>query len=535
MQVNKRIIFTGAEIVTLTEELPLAEAVSVAGGRIECVGSRREVLDYARGGDFTIVDLEGGVLHPGFIDTHSHLSMLAVSLSQVRCGPELGSVGGVLEALRRKAARLPEGEWVVGMGYDDLAVAEGRHLTRQDLDAVSKERPVFVKHVSTHVGYANTACLNALGFTPVTRIPGGEVRLDSRGELSGVLLENAAFEAFERLPKPSVGQLAANLKKAVALYSQQGFTTFMDGGVGYDLDATIIMNAYARLARSGELEARAYLQLVPDVLDRLIPYGLWNLSGEYLSLGGVKYFVDGAYLAFTAALFEDYLGRPGCKGDLLFSVTEIETVIKKYHKMGIQVAVHVNGDRSLEVALAAFEKAVAEHPRTDLRHMLIHAQLVTDERLARMKACGIIPSFFPPHISIWGDRHWEVTLGPERAARLDPAGSCVKLGLPFGLHSDTPVAPITALGCMDAAVNRKSPGGRLLGGDQRIAPLEALKAYTVYAARCCAGERDRGRIAPGYYADFVLLSDNLASIAPERLGEVQVLMTVCGGKVVFKK
>lgn len=526
-------IFANAEIVTLCETAPKAEAVCVAGGRILHVGSLSEVRA-AAGGTAREIDLGGGVLYPGFIDTHSHLSSCANCLDQVYCGLSCGSVAGVIEALKAKAATLKDGQWLLGYGYDDTGIADNRHLNRHDLDKVSKDVPVFVMHISVHFAYANTKALELLGITKDTRIDGGEIGLEQDGTPSGYLEEMAAMMTMSRLPAVSPETVRENLARAVAVYNSQGFTTFMDGGIGLSGDPDVLLRGYLSLAKSGELNARAYLQLLPEVMEKFAPCGVFRFGSDSLAIGGLKYFIDGSIQGFTAALQDDYHTRPGFRSALLFPEEEIDAMVLKHHLQGIQVAIHTNGDYAIEAALRAFEKAVARDGRRDLRHMLVHAQTATDGQLARMKECGIIPSFFGRHIEVWGDRHAAIFLGPERTARLNPAGSAVRLGMPFSLHVDSPVLPVTAIDCMHAAVNRVSSGGELYGADQRISPLEALRAYTTYASLCCGGEHDRGKIEPGRFADFVLVSDNLETIAHETIRDARVKMTILGGRVVYQ-
>lgn len=361
-----------------------------------------------------------------------------------------------------------------------------------------------------------------------------KIVLDGNGLPTGLLLENAIIEASGRLPVPTEAQVRESLVRAIAEYNKKGFTTFQDGGLGINGEAEVFLRPYMELAREGRLNARAYLQLLPSEMDKLIPLGLWGIGNDHMKIGGVKYFTDGSIQGFTGALLEDYYTRPGYKGALLWSQEEIDEIIIKYHCLGFQVAVHTNGDAASESVIQAFEKAVERCPRTDLRHMLIHAQLVSDSQLERMKACGIIPSLFARHIEVWGDRHAAIFLGPERTARMDPAGSCVRLDMPFSLHVDTPVLPVTALGSMHAAVNRISDGGVLFGGDQRITPRQALEAYTTYASLCCGGEHDRGRIEPGRFADFVLLDSDIEAIDPSGIRDIKVLKTICGGRVVYE-
>ncbi|MDD4701840.1 MAG: amidohydrolase [Desulfovibrio sp.] len=529
-----RTIFTNADIVPhFCADGLKAEAFCTAAGRILHVGSLAEVRRAAGPGS-TEVDLCGGVVYPGFIDTHSHLSSCAECLDRVDCGLSNKSVAGVLKALRAASASIDNDGWVLGYGYDDSGLPDNRHLTRHDLDEVSRDKPVFVVHISVHFAYGNTKALELLGITKDSRFDGGEVGLGEDGLPSGYLAEMAAIAAMGRLPTSSPDKLRSNLSRAIAVYNSQGFTTIMDGGIGLSGDAEQITRSYLDLMREDSLNARVYLQFLPQIMDTLRPLGLYHFGSDYLTLGGLKFFLDGSIQGFTGALLEDYHTRPGHKGTLLLSEEEICSIVGLHHQTGIQVAMHANGDRAVEAALQAFEKAISDYGHKDLRHMIIHAQTASDSQLERMKACDIIPSFFARHIEVWGDRHAAIFLGPERTERLNPAGSSVRLNLPFTLHVDTPVLPVTALGAMHAAVNRISSGGILMGPDQRITPLEALKAYTTTAALCCGGEHDRGKIASGRFADFVVLSDNLESIPAENLRDVRVNMTFTGGRMVYQ-
>lgn len=534
---GKTTVYYGVPVITMSDTLPEAEAVCVAQGRILAVGTREAVCACAgpQAEQVDLRELGGSALYPGFIDTHSHLSQYSACLDQAYCGNSLGSIAGVLDALRSKAAESAASDsWVLGYGYDDSGISDKRHLTRHDLDAVCADRPVFVTHISVHFGYANTLGLRLLGMTADRRIPGGDIALGEDGQPLGLLAENAAFAAFQQLPTPDASQTCTNMQRAIAEYNKCGFTTILDGGIGIS-DPEIMLGAYMALNREHKLHARFWLQMVPTMMDKLLPYGLWDFGGDYLKLGGVKYFTDGSIQGFTAALLEDYHSRPGFKGELLFDPETITEVICRYHCLGMQVAVHTNGDAATEAVLQGFERAVTLLPRTDLRHMIVHAQLASDDQLARMKRLGIIPTLFSRHIENWGDRHKAIFLGPQRVARMNPAGSCVRLNMPFSLHVDSPVLPPTALGSMHAAVNRISDGGELLGADQRISGLDALRAYTTHAALTCGGEHNRGRLEPGYFADFVLLSDRPEKADPRTIRGIQVCATICGGQVVYQK
>ncbi len=534
MLVKEKIVFTGADIITLSDKIPHAQALCVSNGRIDCIGSEDEILAYAKMGKYRLIKMQG-TLYPGFIDTHSHLSMYANCLDQIYCGSELGSIPAIQEKIAQKVQTTKEGEWIIGYGYDDSAISDNRHMNKRDLDAISTKHPILISHISNHMGYVNTQALNLLNFNSKTKISGGRIVLDEHNEPTGFILENALIAAFGKLPPVTEEKIKENITRAIADYNKSGITTFQDGAIGFNGNPSAIIRAYTSLDREKKMNARGYLHFIPKVMDKLIQFGLWKFGSEYLTFGGAKYFTDGSIQGFTAALQEEYHSHPNFKGNLLYTRQKIQNIIAKYHKMGIQTAVHANGDAACEAAVYAFEFAIKKYGYQKLNHMLIHAQMASDSQLERMKKCGITPSFFSRHLEVWGDRHYKTFIGPKRANRLNPAGSCVRLNMPFSLHVDTPVLPVTVLGSMHAAVNRISSGGRLLGKEQKISPLQALEAYTVHAAPCCNGENNRGKIEPGMFADFVLLDKNIETTKIQKLRDIQVKMTICGGKIVFQK
>ncbi|MBQ2761065.1 MAG: amidohydrolase [Mailhella sp.] len=530
---EKRTIYAGARFITLDGNRPEVECLCVMGGRIECLGSREEVLASIGSAAHELVDLGGAVVYPGFIDTHSHLSLFSNMVNWALCGTACGSIAGVLEALRAWAGKNPEG-WILGYGYDDTGLPDTRHLTREDLDSVSTHRPVMVAHTSLHMGSFNSRALELLGFDGKADIPSGEVVLDASGIPTGLLLENAFFKAIESLPQPSPEQVMEHMRQAMHCYASKGFTTFIDGGVGAAGGPREFMQAYMELTRRGQMAIRGCLQLLPAEMDKVLEAGMRDLGSDWLRFGGVKLFIDGSIQGFTAALEEGYHTRPGEFGCMLCTPEELSEQVMRYHAKNIQVAIHTNGDRAAEVVVRAFEKAVERYPGHRPPHMVVHAQTVTEEHLRRMKACGVIPTFFARHVEVWGDRHKNLFLGPERAARIDPCGSAVALGMPFSLHVDTPVLPPSALESMSAAVNRVTSGGEVLGPEQRISAHEAVLAYTRYAALCCGGEGLLGRLSPGGFADFVVLDRCIEESDPMSIRDIKVCATYCGGRRVYE-
>ncbi|MBQ4077387.1 MAG: amidohydrolase [Mailhella sp.] len=520
-------------IHTMDESQPVVGAACASNGRVVCMGTREEVLDFASAGQYEVIDASQYHVYPGFIDSHSHLSGYSSMINDVFCGLSCGSIENILALLKKRAEEKACG-WVLGYGYDDTGLPECRHLTRAELDEVSRDKPVLVRHVSLHFAYANSLAMKILGFDAGTKIDGGEIELDGQGMPTGLLTETAAFRAFAGIPTPSLEQTKANIVKAMAEYNRQGITAFVDSGIGILGDAETVVKAYAELAREGKMTARGWLQATSAVIGR---WQDWydGATDDYLRLGGLKLFADGSIQAFTAALFDDYFNLPGCRGTFVDNPELMQEKISSCNAMGVQVAVHCNGDAAIEAALCAFEKAFSERPRPELHHTIVHAQMASFGQLERMKACGVLPTLFPIHIDLWGDRHLKVFLGSERASRLSPAGDCVRLGLPFGLHVDTPIARPAVLRNIHHAVNRRTSGGVVLGKEQSISSREGLKAYTSNGALFCQRESECGVIRLGSFADFVCLDEEIETAAPEAVGDIRVRMTLCGGLVVFSE
>lgn len=532
MRTNEYTIITCPAILTMDDERPAAEAVCISEGKIQAVGTLAELRAFAPKSAAEI-HLEEGVLLPGFIDSHSHLSLYAQCRSQFFCTNAYGTVESLLAAFRAHAVARPDVEWVLGYCYDDTGLADGRHLTRHDLDTVCGDRPVFVSHITSHMGYANTLGLERLGVTADLSIEGGEIVLGDDGMPEGLIKENAYFTMFQKIPACPSERLPEMIEQAIADYNRAGFTMFQDGGIGLSNGAHAILRAYNALARESRMNARGYLHFMPKIMDEMLEIGTWCLPvSEYLYYGGVKSFADGSIQSLTAVLGEPYACAPGFCGNYVLTPEQIRHLIVKYHSKGIPVAFHANGDAAIEFVLQGFEEALKLYPKRVAGDMIIHVQMASDEQLARLHACGVTPTFFVRHVNVWGERHINLFLGGERASRLDPCGSCVRMGIPFGLHVDSPVQPVDAIRSIHTAVNRTTTAGRILGPEQRISPLDALKAYTVNAAKCSGMDGVVGKIAPGYYADFVQLSANPLTVPPETIETLSVLRTLSGGRLV---
>jgi predicted amidohydrolase YtcJ len=322
--------------------------------------------------------------------------------------------------------------------------------------------------------------------------------------------------------------------QAVKDYYRAGVTSAHDAAIGYFRDADQILVAYEQLVAENRLPLRTYLTVVEADFQRLLKTAArTTVDSQRLKFGAVKFFQDGSIQALTAALEKPYQCRPEQRGSLIHSQEALDAYVETYHRRGYQIAIHANGDRAIESALRALERACTRFTGKDLRHMIIHCQMANRNQLQRMKQIGAMPSFFVNHVYYWGDRHADLFLGNSRAKLIDPLATAVKTGLPFTLHSDLPITPVDPLFSMHCAVNRQTRAGVVLGADERIQPLEALKAYTIWAARCSFEEAEKGSIKEGKLADFAVLSGNPLLTQPDTINNIQVLQTVIGGTTVY--
>lgn len=568
-------IYHGGPIRTMTGDGARVEALAVQNGRILAVGSLAEVMA-RKGPNTTVVDLRGKTLMPGFIDPHSHVALQSAKFAAANLDPkpigEAGSIADIQQILRRwiKEKKIKPGGWVVGWGYDDTGITEQRHPTRDDLDAVSTEHPIVLAHISGHILTGNSRMLKEAGITAETENPeGGVIRRRPGGnEPNGVLEENANFLVLGHLPMPTPEQAMRLVEEGLRFYAEAGITTAQDCAT---FKGT--WQLFSALEQQGRLPIDViawprYNAIDDAAFDAIVAKR--GASGR-LRLGGVKLGLDGSIQGYTALLSKPYYVQPGqtkpipdkCdteRSERLFvngenrSVTkpeapalaaaafrgygtmtsqEIERWVKRCDDNGIQIQAHTNGDGATDMLLAAVEKVRATKPRPDLRTTIIHAQTMRDDQLDLAARHGLTPSFFPIHVFFWGDRHRDLFLGPERAARMNPSRSALDRKLKITLHHDAPVAGISMLKVAWAAVNRVTTSGKSLGPGERITPFEAMRAITADAAWQNFEEDRKGTLEAGKLADMVILSGDPLSIDPMAIKDIRVMQTIKEGRTVY--
>jgi predicted amidohydrolase YtcJ len=537
-------IYHGGDIVTVDDTRPSAEAVAVKYGRILAVGTAEEVMK-TRGDATRVVDLEGAALLPGFIDAHGHLKNVGFQALAADLLPPPDSDVDSIAVLQEKLRAWGEGElsqkfgWIVGFGYDDSQLAEQRHPTRDDLDAVSSERPVFIIHQSGHLYVANSKLLELAGVTADTEDPPGGVirRRSGSQEPDGVLEETALMPILKVFP--SVGDAGQHrmVEEGIALYTRFGFTTATEGrAFPADLDL------FAKMAEAGELAIDVVA--FPDYwLSREALEGNPWLSRDYQAhyrIGGVKGNLDGSPQGKTAWLSKpyhvppegqdaDYAGYPMLEEDQAMAMFD-----EAYAK-GWQIINHANGDAAMDQMIRAARAATEKYGPADRRTVGIHSQTIREDQLDAYKELGIIPSFFGMHTFYWGDWHRESVLGPERAAFISPAKAALDRGIVYTQHHDAPVALPNSIAILATQVNRTTRSGSVLGPDQRVSAMDAIRSITVNAAYQYFEDKHKGSIEPGKLADLVILDANPLAVAPEELWDLEVVETIKEGETVYRK
>ncbi len=531
-------VWHNGNVLTLDLQGNVATAIAIEEDRIVAVGSEDDVARWMSDAD-EVIDLAGRTVIPGFIEGHGHfpgagLGAVAADLNS----PPIGFVKNVeeaIEALREVDAARPGTGWLLGFGYDDTMLAEKRHLTKTDLDQVSTTRPVVAMHISAHMVVANSLALEQFGIDADTSDPpGGEIQRGEDGESTGLLLETAGRPMMlAALKFPPLQQLEV-VRAAVDTYAQQGFTTVQNG-----LATEEQLEGMSLGSKLGLIPLRVVAwpeeELGLDAIESGRDLGVY--ATDRMHIGAVKLVGDGSIQGYTGYLSEPYhvLGEhpEGYRGYPNIDEATMREHVKRIHCAGFQVAVHGNGDAAIDQFLDSWEAALAACPAEDRRPILVHAQMSRPDQLERMKQLGVAPTFFSAHVYYWGDRHRDIFIGPERAARISPAASAAALGIRFTTHLDTPVVPIDSRLQLWTPVARETSSGQPLGLDERISVEQSLRAMTSEAAWQMHLEDQIGSIEPGKKADLVILSADPLDPSTD-LREIDVERTVVGGLSVFE-
>jgi predicted amidohydrolase YtcJ len=524
---NKVILMTGSE---------QAEALSIAIKNQEIIWiGTHETAERIQGKH---IDYGDQAILPGFIDAHGHASYLAFATQVANlASPPVGTVNNIKELqseLKKfiKDSNLKPGEWVMGLGYDDSLLAEKRHPTKDDLDEVSTEHPIYLIHVSAHLGAANSLGLKLANINSKTQDPpGGKIRRYVNSlEPNGVFEETAAYP-LQQLAMSSYKDPIGSVKKAMQIYARNGITTAQDGASSPE---TIALMQAADAQGMINLDVISFPVGQNGLDQNLDSINFGSYEGR-LKIGGIKLILDGSPQGKTAYLTKPYYKPPHSELDSytgypLIPQLEVSKWVKRYADLNIPIMAHANGDAAADMLIKAVTDADIA---SDHRTVMIHAQTVREDQLDQMKELGIIPSYFSTHTFYWGDWHRDSVFGEERAMRISPTKSSLDRKMPFTVHNDAPVVPPDMIRLLWSTTNRKTRSGKVLGDEQKISTYEALKAITINAAYQHFENDIKGTLEIGKQADIVVLSEDPLDMDAKDILEIDVMATFSQGAEIF--
>jgi predicted amidohydrolase YtcJ len=509
-----------------------AEALAVAGDRVVATGRLADLRDQF--GRRPEIDLGDGCVVPGFVDAHLHLTMAARQAAGVDLSPDVvADEPALAEALLGAAAVTTAGEWVMASRYDHMRTTSGRVLDRAALDRIVREHPVLLVHIGAHWGVANSKALELAGLTDDTPDPsGGLLGRDGDGRLNGVLHEQALFDlAYPSLaqrgrivPEPGLRSLLLGLDTASDAFLSAGITSVGDAMVGPD-ELRLLQQARSR----GRLRLRVNALITHPHLDHLVAAGITDGFGDdWLRIGGIKAFVDGAVAGRTCWVSEPFEGTHD-HGIAVVEPDQLHELVRKVHAAGLRVAVHANGDKAIELLLDAVHSAQRAFPEVGTRHRIEHCSVVTDQIVARIAELKMIPVPFAGYVYFHGDS-LEGWYGSDRLERMFAHGQMLAAGIPVAGSSDYPCGPYEPLIGVQSCVTRRSRSGRVLGPSQRIDVEQAMRLFGTGAAFAAGEQSVKGRLAPGFLADLAVLDRDPFEVPPDEIGAIGVRQTWVGGR-----
>lgn len=527
------LIISNARIWTVDHEHPTAQAVAVLGERIVAVGSNSDIESW-RGPHTQTIDAGGKLLLPGFNDAHVHFMSGGFQLDSVQL-TDATSADEFVRRIAEQAKKTPKGEWIQGGDWDETKWSPAKLPTREMIDAVTPDIPVFLWRYDGHMALANSLALRLAGVTAKTPDPpGGVIVRDAQGNPTGALKDAANSFVDKVIPPYSREQRLKAVKRALAHAASLGVTSVQNMDPDY---ADIAV--YSELQERGELTTRIYAAPLIDQVDDQAKIGIRHGFGNsYLRIGAVKAFADGSLGSRTAYFFEPFSDEPGNRGLLSSSMQPLSLMrgrMMRADAAGLQICTHAIGDQAISIVLDLYTEMEKAHGPADRRFRIEHAQHMAAKDFDRFAKLHVIASVQPYH-AIDDGRWAEARIGHDRASRTYAFRTFLDHGVRLAFGTDWDVAPLNPMFGLYAAVTRATLDGKNPNGwfpEQKLTVAEAVEAYTLGSAYAEFQEKEKGSITPGKLADMVLVSDDIFAIPAEKIRDAKVLTTIVGGKVVW--
>lgn len=530
------LVVYNAKVYTMDSGAPRAEGFAIKAGRFVAVGGTAEMRSLI-GKSTESYDAKGMTIVPGFIDCHNHAGGTTLLYEVLVGNPfevEYVTIRSIVDKLRAKAQKTPAGEWVEGYFFDDTKLKDGRDLNVHDLDEVSKEHPVAVLHRGGHTSFYNSKALEMAGVTRATPDPpGGTFDKDALGDLNGRVTDRArgVFSRVGTRPAYTPEQRAQRDRDGIAHISKQ-FVRYGLTSVHHEGGS---LRAIQDVRERGELLHRVSYESSGTVLESLITSGISTGFGdEWIKFGATsEHTVDGSFSERTMAMSGPYAGLdPAYRGNVTEKQEDLNAWIERVHRAGIQVNCHANGDVAIDMVLTAVERAQKLFPRPDSRPKITHCTLINDNLLRRMKATGTIPACFTTYAYYNADKfHF---YGEELMKRCMAFRSFLDAGIPATAGSDFSPGPFAPLMGIQGMVTRKGWNGEVWGGNQKVTVDEAIRINSYNGAFASREEAIKGSITPGKLADYVVLADDLHTVNPDKIKDIQIVRTAVGGSTKYQ-
>ena len=533
-------VILNARIYTVNPQRPWAEALAISGENILAVGIKNEIEKY-RGASTRIIDAQSHLVLPGFVDCHIHFMDGSMGLTRVDLN-DAKTVAEIQKRVKEYAESHRQEPWITGMGWSYPTFGPSALPDKKILDDIVPTRPVYLVAFDGHSSWANSKALQMAGITRETPDPpNGKIVRDEKGEATGALKESAGDLIARVMPKPTREERLAALRLGIHEANKFGLTRVHSAGQDFEW-----LDLYDELRRNGQMTLRFYIayfldppELTPDAIEK-IEQARRTYHDDWISSGGVvKTMLDGVVEAHTAAMLTPYSDDPSQSGKLFWDPAKYTQAVAELDRRGLQIFTHAIGDKAVRLALDAYQNAAETNHTNDARPRIEHIETISAQDIPRFGKQGVIASFQPLHAYPDDDtlNIWARNVGPERAERAWVWHSIENTGGRLAFGSDWPVVTLNPWPGVQNALTRQTTDGNPPGGfvpSERISLEDTIKAYTLGAAFAGRREKTEGSLQPGKLADLIVLSQDLFKIKPNEIGKTDVLLTMLGGKIVYR-